>query len=186
MFNSINRSKTVKKILASLFVTSVAICSASVANAQTNAATSVHSGNVPSACTVTAINGTLSSTSAVTSSIDSTGSLGRFTAICNSTHSFRVELLPGTRPSIPAAANYVERFRLTSTATGYTGITTTNNNTSNFIVGPITTLSLPPTSSGGYDVDVAAQASVDSGFTLPSGGSGANSYIINVRATVTP
>jgi hypothetical protein len=171
-----------KKILASLFATFVAICSASAANAQSNTATSIHSGNVSSACTVTATPGTLSSTSAVTSSIDSTSSTGKFTAICNSTHSFKVELLGGTKPpSIPTAANYVEKFKLTSAATGYTGITNTE-----FITGPVTTSSLPPTSSAGYEVVVAAQASVDSAYTLPSGANGANSYVINVRATVTP
>jgi hypothetical protein len=182
MFNSINRSKTVKRILASLFVTSVATCSASAANAQLPSApaTSVHSGNVESACTVTARTGILSG-AANTSSIDSLKSLGGFTARCNSAHAFKVEILStGTKPlSIPAEANYVEKFRLLNASNGNTSI-----NTSSFSSAAFTSPALPPTTATGYTVDVAAQASVDSGYTLPSGANGPNSYIINVQATL--
>jgi hypothetical protein len=182
MFNSTNKSQTVKRILASLFVTSVAICSASAANAQlpSTPAVSIHSGNVPSACTVTALPGTLSGL-ANTSSIDSLNALGKFTAICNSSHAFKVEILnTGTKPlSIPSAANYVEKFRLLNASNGNTGI-----NTTSFSAAAFTSPALSPTTATGYTVDVAAQASVDSGYTLPSGANGVSSYIINVQATL--
>jgi hypothetical protein len=174
-----------KKILASLFVTSVAICSASAASAQlpSTPVTSVHSGNVPSACTVTATPGTLSSASAITSSINSLSSPGipgRFTAICNSTHKFEAKLLPGTKPlSVPTT--YVEKFRLLNPSTGYEDV-----KTSAFSADTFTSPSLNPTSSTGYTVDVAAEASVTSPATLPSGTSGPNSYVINVQATLVP
>lgn len=173
-----------KKILASLFLASATICSASNANAQTapDPALSVHSGNVPTACTVTATPGKLSGV-ANTSSINSLGtaSVGKFTAICNSSHIFKVEILnPGVKPaSIPSAANYTEKFMLLNASTGYANI-----NTSSFSSSAFTSPSLLPTSAAGYTVDVAAEARVDNGYNLPSGNSGLNSYVINVQATL--
>jgi hypothetical protein len=165
-----------KRILASLFVTSVAICSASAANAQS--ATSVHSGAVAPGCTISAAPGILSGTGAVPTSINSTASPGSFTTICNSTHSFAVTLLPGTKPSSIVNANYAEKFSLNAPAS-YTAI-----NTTSFGSTFTTVTGLPASPAAGYVVGVTAEASLVDGAYLPA--SAANGYVINVRATVTP
>jgi hypothetical protein len=170
MFNSTNKSQTVKRILASLFVTSVAICSASAANAQTPPVTSMHSGNVSLSCSLAKKDGTLSSTSGFTSSINSNADKGFFEIKCNSTHSLKIELLAGTKPA-SVDSSYVEEFKLTDAPTNYTALNKTG---------------LIPTDSSGYKVNVEAQGRVTAPKLLPYGASGASSYIINVRATLTP
>jgi hypothetical protein len=180
MFNSTNKSQTVKRILASLFVTSVAICSASAANAQTPPVTSMHSGNVSLSCSLAKKDGTLSSTSGFTSSINSNADKGFFEIKCNSTHSLKIELLAGTKPA-SVDSSYVEEFKLTDAPTNYTAL-----NTTDFVVSTPDKTGLIPTDSSGYKVNVEAQGRVTAPKLLPYGASGASSYIINVRATLTP
>jgi hypothetical protein len=178
MFNSTNRSKTVKRILASLFVTSVAICSASAANAQlTNTDISVHTGAVDPACTVQATTGRLKSptNALVPNSIESSasGDLGSFKMICNSTHSLAVVLLPGTSPDV-TGLDYKEEFQLVGGADGYETLN------SSFATIYLTKSGLPATNAAGRTINVAAKASVGPAYILPKG-----NYIIRIRATAT-
>jgi hypothetical protein len=167
-----------KRILASLFVTSVAICSASAANAQlTNEATSIHSGTVAPACTVEATPGTLRKPAniPVPSSIDSSasGDLGSFKMICNSTHSLTVAKQTTGTTAIVAGLDYKEEFRLIGTG-DYSTLT------SSFAEAYTTVSGLAATGSAGRTVSVAARASVGSAYVLPKG-----DYIINIKATAT-
>jgi hypothetical protein len=163
----------VKRILASLFVTSVAICSASAANAQS--ATSIHTGIVAPACTITATPGTLRSADALPNSIDSSGAsdLGSFKLVCNSTHSLAVVKLPTGTTAAVTGLGYKEEFRLIGTG-DYADLT------SSFAETYTTVPNLIATNAAGRTVQVAAKASVGSGNILPKG-----TYIINVQATAT-
>jgi hypothetical protein len=185
----LNNLKEMKKILASLFVASVTICSASAANAQAQPVigptVSIHSGTVPASCrfspslagSLTATPGTLI-LSEDGKSLSSLTSLGSFTVICNSTHSFAAKLITGVKPSAIVETNYSERFRFINTPAPYTTINTTGfSNTFTTVSG------LPVTPNAGYVVGVAAEARLVDGTILPV--SITNGYVINVEATVT-
>jgi hypothetical protein len=166
-----------KRILSSLFVTSVAICSASVANAQATA-DSTHQGSVPMACSVTATNAILVF-NATTPNLINSNSGGTFTTICNSQHTMRVEILsspPSSSPAIPSGATYVQEFQLSGASSSYSGL-----NTNEFVTGPVSQTSLPLTTGTGYVLNVRAQGRINNGFILPAG-----PYTIVVRATATP
>jgi hypothetical protein len=169
-----------KKILASLFVASVTICSASAANAQATTTTSVHSGTVPVLCTtITPTNGSLTKRS--DTEISSAGSTGNFKIICNSNHTLSFRISESSNPSIPVAASYTKKFSVLSTDTNYTGITSNG-----FIENATTPLSftgLLPTPSTGYDVKVAAQGTVSAGYTLPGS---TTPYSITIEGNLTP
>jgi hypothetical protein len=178
-----------KKILASLFVTSVAICSASAANAQSTISdVSIHRGTVPASCrfdaslagslTATPVPVTLNLNTAGTS-LSSIANPGRFTVICNSNHSFAAVLETGRRPSTIDVANYSERFRFLGAVEPYDRI-----NTSDFAATFATVTNLPATPRAGYVVQVAAEARLVDGGILPA--SSVNGYEINIQATVTP
>jgi hypothetical protein len=184
IFNSTNKLRKMKRILASLFVTSVAICSASATNAQTSPVTSVHSGNVPLSCSLTKKDGTLSSTSGFTSSINSNADKGFFEVKCNSTHALKIELLSGTKPG-SVDSSYKEEFRLTDAPADYNALNTTGTGTGFVATTPEKT-GLIPTDASGYKVNVEAQGSVTLPKLLPYGANGLTSYVINVRATLTP
>jgi hypothetical protein len=168
-----------KRILASLFVTSVAVCSASAASAQVSA-TSVHTGTVPATCTVAATPGTLSTvaTGTTSNSINSDTIPGLFTIICNSNHSLAVATLTGTSPATAADLGYRQEFRLFNDSVADA---TKSLNATTFSTTYTTVTALPVTSTTGRTVNVAARASVNTGSVLPAG-----TYIINVQATVTP
>jgi hypothetical protein len=167
----------VKRILASLFVTSVAICSASAANAQITVGqgTSTHTGTVIPTCTLVAVGANLTSSETVPTSISSANGLGKFTTKCNSSHALRIELITGSNPLLPTGATYTEEFKLISNDDGYTGIA------SDFGSGQVNRGPLPATSTNGYVVAVEARGIITTGFYLPAG-----SYTIRVRATATP
>jgi hypothetical protein len=171
-----------KKILASLFVTSVAICSASAANAQNQNIlenTSVHTGTIRTTCRFSPSDlGSLRSTPGsliplpnedAPTSLSSLTSPGSFTVRCNSNHSFSARLLPGTSPTA-----VVERFRFINTPEPYDRI-----NTPAFSTTFTTVTNLLPTPPEGYVVGVAAEASLANGNILPPG-----TYVINVEARV--
>jgi hypothetical protein len=176
-----------KKILASLFVTSVAICSASAANAQSVLvpAISIHTGTIPTSCRfnnptldgsiIATTQGTLipNSTTAPTS-LSSLTSPGSLTIICNSTHTFEAKLVTGASPT-----PVVEKFRFINTPAPYSAINSSFNsgavNTS-----PVTVTGLTATDRTGYVVGVAAEASLANGSVLPPG-----TYTINIEARVT-
>jgi hypothetical protein len=171
-----------KRILASLFVTSVAICSAPTANAQLDA-TSVHSGTIPSACKVEATNATLVRIPlTIPTSISSDSGTGQFKMTCNTTHALKVEWLGSTHPDITTGTSYTEEFKLSGAISPYSAINTPVGETSGFV--PTTTVversNLPATPTAGYTVGVAARGGVATGF-LPAG-----EYIMRIKATITP
>jgi hypothetical protein len=186
--------KEMKKILASLFVTSVAICSASAANAQVSIppAVSVHNGTVPASCrfsstvigslTANATPATLNLNSEGTS-LSSLANPGSFTVICNSNHSFAAKLITGSRPSAIVESNYFEGFRFINTPSPYTSINTTTTTNAGFSNTFTTVPNLPATTATGYVVGVAAEAHLVDGAILPV--STTNGYVIRVEATVT-
>ncbi len=184
MFNSTNKSQTVKRILASLFVASVAICFASAANAQVLSATSEHKGTVPPSCgvatAITAENGTLvpNSTVLAPTSLSSETIPGSFTITCNSTHSFAATLVTGTLPG--TESDYKREFR-------FFGAPTDTHSTLNTIItfaSTFTTVQGLAAAPGGYNVKVAAKVSLNSGLPLPV--SATDGYVIKIRATVAP
>jgi hypothetical protein len=180
----INKLKTMKKILASLFVTSVTICSASAANSQVLSATSEHKGTVPASCgvatAITAENGTLvpNSTVLAPTSLSSETIPGSFTITCNSTHSFAATLVAGTLPG--TESDYKREFRFFGAPTGtHNALNTTTTFASTFATVP--GLAAAPS---GYNVKVAARVSLNSGDPLPV--SVTDGYVIKIQATVAP
>jgi hypothetical protein len=166
----------VKRILVSLFVTSVAICYASAANAQvTDTDISVHTGKIDPACTIEGTSASLIYKAESPNRISSdANTVGTFKAICNSTHKLDVKILSATGPAITQTDAYIKKFRLTPPS-GYSTITTNGQ----YVVGPVQFTALAPTA--GYVVGVEAEGSVANGF-LP--GSTIN-YVITVEATIT-
>jgi hypothetical protein len=181
-------NKQMKKILASLFVTSVAICSASAANAQAalGPVISTHTGTIPASCrfsstvagSIVATDGILAPNSASTptslNSENTDGSLGSFKVICNSNHTFAAQLLTASKPLTIADADYIQRFKLIAPSTHPT-ITTGGFTANSFTVG-----SLTPSAIDGYVVRVAAEAKLSGDALLPVG-----TYVVRVQATVT-
>ncbi len=164
-----------KRILASLFVTSVAICSASTANAALEG-TSIHSGTVPSECDVVATNATLAYATASPTVISSAGGAGNFNIKCNSTHQLTIEQLsitaPTNHPVLPTDATYTAGFSLGSSIAAI--------NRATFTAVTVTASGLNP---GEYNVSVAARGTITGAGAprLPSG-----PYRIDVKATLVP
>ncbi len=163
-----------KKILASLFVTSVTICSASAANAALEG-TSTHSGTVPSECDVVATGASLVYVATSPTEISSETGNGNFNIKCNSKHKLTIEQLPiaeGTnRPALPAGATYTAQFQLSGAPTPDYGVLNVNFGTT-AVVGT-------DLKQGEYNVKVAAKGAITGAAKLPSG-----TYKIEVKATL--
>jgi hypothetical protein len=183
MFNSTNKSQTVKRILASLFVTSVAICSASAANADATA-TSTHEGSIATACnTIVPIGGALTRIS--DTEISSAGGLGNFNIKCNTNHTLKFQILhaSSSQPVIPELAAYTRNFSLSTTDLRYS--TVTSNGFTTFTTNAVNELTfsgLLPTTSAGYDVKVAAKGTIGAAYILPAS---ATPYKIVIEAMLT-
>jgi hypothetical protein len=187
VFHSINKPKTMKRILTSLFVTSVVICSASAAGAQTLSATSVHTGIVPASCgfdpVITATPGTLipnGTATTSTTSLSSDTNFGSFTVRCNTAHSFTATLLDGTQPGTRPQSDYLREFRLFGAPPTHATITK-EFSPAGFTVGG---LEVSPTN--GYSVNVAARTSLITAPSAPPLPLPVGTYVINIRATIAP
>jgi hypothetical protein len=178
MFNSTNRSKTVKRILASLFVTSVAICSASAANAQLTAE-STHTGVIATVCKVEATDAVLvRNNPTLPTSISSNDGIGAFKTTCNSEHGLTIEKLSSANPTITTGTGYKTEFKLSGALGAYAALNTVAATTDDFVEAPVIKTGLPATGSEGHTIKVAAKGSVATGF-LPAG-----TYTIKIKATV--
>ncbi len=136
-----------------------------------------HTGTVAATCSLDVLDGTLPVGQDFTSSLITTGTLGKISTVCNSPSSnLSVSIVPGTHPTQP---NYSESFKLTNG----TGAYLTSSMTS-FLVSPGTyskTNLANGYSSSASTLNVLAKASVPPSQVLAAG-----NYIVNVKVTVTP
>jgi hypothetical protein len=180
-----------KKFIAVIAAVASVAASTSIASAaplvQTNApggSTSAanfsasFNGNVSGTCALTVTDGTLPTNQGFTSSLTTVaGGEGIIETVCNTTTSNLVVALDtGSTPTIPAALSYAEQYSLSggtgayaATNVAFTAAPTTVNDLSNGF------------SATASKVLVAAKGAVLSGNNLPAG-----SYLIKVKATVTP
>jgi hypothetical protein len=183
-----------KKFIAVIAAVASVVGSTSIANASgTNApggstaafdATAIFNGSVSGTCSLTVVDGSLPTNQGFGNILLGTGTnAGRIRTVCNTTTSkLKVELAPGSAPVQP---NYDEEFALRAGTGAYAvgGTATVVGPTpANFNDGDREYTDL----SNGFSATesvlrVVARASVPATQNLAAG-----TYIINVKATVTP